>query len=78
MCEFCHKHSEGKKWYLRAENYPEDLLSVLRRRKFIEGFVSGPESLREDLERVEKLDRVPALVRRAVIRAVSNRQKQVH
>jgi hypothetical protein len=19
MCEFCHKHGEGKKWYLRAD-----------------------------------------------------------
>jgi Pyruvate/2-oxoacid:ferredoxin oxidoreductase delta subunit len=78
MCEFCHRHGEGKKWYLRAENYSEDLLSDIRRRKFIEGFFSGPELLREELEKVEKLDRAPALVRRAIIRAVSNRQKQVH
>ena len=27
MCEFCIKHGEGKKWYLQAKNYAEDLLS---------------------------------------------------
>lgn len=36
MCEFCVKHGEGKKWYLNAKNYSADLLSDLRRRKFVE------------------------------------------
>ncbi len=25
MCEFCHRHGEGKKWYLAARNYSEEL-----------------------------------------------------
>jgi Pyruvate/2-oxoacid:ferredoxin oxidoreductase delta subunit len=78
MCEFCHKHGEGKKWYLRAENYSEDLLSDVRRRKYIEDFVSGPEHLREALEELERLDQAPAIVRRALTWALSNRQKKVH
>jgi len=78
MCEFCHKHGEGKKWYLRAENYSEDLLSDVRRRKFIEGFMTEPERLRADLERLEKLDRAPALVRGVLIWALTNRQKKIH
>lgn len=78
MCEFCHKHGEGKKWYLRAENYSEDLLSDVRRRKFIEDFVSGPEHLREALEELERLDQAPAIVRRAMTWALTNRQKRVH
>lgn len=78
MCEFCHKHGEGKKWYLRAENYSEDLLSDVRRRRFIGNFFSGPEKLKEDLKNLEKLDRAPALVRGAIIWALSNRQKRVH
>ncbi len=36
MCEFCVKHGEGEKWYLRAQNYSEDSLSDLRRRKYIQ------------------------------------------
>jgi Pyruvate/2-oxoacid:ferredoxin oxidoreductase delta subunit len=78
MCEFCHKHGEGKKWYLRAENYSEDLLSDVRRRKYIEDFVSGPEHLREALGELERLDQAPAIVRRALTWALSNRQKKVH
>jgi hypothetical protein len=35
MREFCHQHGEGKKWYLRTENYSEDLLNDVRRRNFI-------------------------------------------
>jgi hypothetical protein len=62
MCEFCHKHGEGKKWYLRAENYSEDLLSDVRRRKFIERFLSEPEHLRAGLESLDKLDHAPALI----------------
>ena len=78
MCEFCHKHGEGKKWYLRAENYSEDLLSDVRRRRFIDQFFSGPEHLRAGLESLEKLDRLPALFRGLLVRALSNRQKRVH
>ncbi len=39
MCEFCSKHGEGKIWYKNASNYSHDLLSDLRRRKFIEQFL---------------------------------------
>ncbi len=35
MCDFCHKHGEGPKWYLEANNYAEDLLSDLKRRDII-------------------------------------------
>jgi len=39
MCQFCHQHGEGKKWYLKAEHYSQDLLSDLRRRTFIKDFI---------------------------------------
>lgn len=35
MCEFCTKHGEGKKWYLNARNYSNQLLSDTRRRKLV-------------------------------------------
>ena len=31
MCDFCVQHGEGKKWYVQAKNYAEDLLSDVRR-----------------------------------------------
>ncbi len=78
MCEFCHKHGEGEKWYLRAGNYSEDLLSDVRRRKYVERFLLEPERLRADLVNLEKLDRAPALIRDALTWALSNRQKRFH
>jgi len=41
MCEFCSKHGDGKVWYRNAANYSNDLLSDLRRRKYIETFLSS-------------------------------------
>ena len=39
MCEFCTKHGDGKVWYKNAANYAQDLLSDLRRKAFIKGFL---------------------------------------
>ena len=78
MCEFCLKHGEGKKWYLQAKNYSDDLLSDLRRRKFIEDFFSDTEWLRKGAGRIEKLDRVPRPLRGLISRMISRRMKRVH
>jgi hypothetical protein len=48
MCDFCIQHGEGKKWYLQAKNYGEDLLSDVRRRRFITDFFAHPEHLSSD------------------------------
>jgi ferredoxin len=78
MCEFCTQHGEGKKWYLRAENYSQDLLSDARRRRFIRNFFAHPEHLAHDMQRLQKLARAPAFVQRMVKGHVSRRMKGVH
>jgi ferredoxin len=78
MCEFCHKHGEGKKWYLQAKNYSEDLLSDLRRRKFIADFFAHPEDLPRDDTKLEGLNRAPVFIRSVLTPYLSNRQKKVH
>jgi len=78
MCEFCHKHAEGKKWYLQAENYSEDLMSDIRRRKFVEEFFARSENLGRDAERLEKLDKAPAFIRAVVRRVITGRMKKNH
>ena len=78
MCEFCHKHGEGKKWYLQAQNYSEDLLSDLRRREFIQNFFLHPERLNEDEGKLDELKRLPSFVRAVVTPVLVNRQKRVH
>ncbi len=78
MCDFCHKHGEGEKWYLKAKNYSEDLLSDLRRQKLITGFLSNPESMEEDMLQMKKLDDAPGFIRRAVSWNVSRKMKRDH
>ena len=78
MCEFCHQHGEGKKWYLNANNYAEDLLSDLRRRDFIKRFFGSPDHLAKGEKALDKLDRIPSFFTRGIRRQITNRQKVNH
>ena len=78
MCEFCHKHGEGKKWYLQAQNYSEDLLSDLRRRKFISDFFKKPERLSETGRQNRDLNPLPSFVASVLKPLRVNLQKKVH
>jgi ferredoxin len=78
MCEFCHKHGEGKKWYLKAENYSEDLLSDLRRRKFIADFFSLTSRSPGVVARLENLPAVSGFFRRVLRPYRINRSKRLH
>jgi NAD-dependent dihydropyrimidine dehydrogenase PreA subunit len=78
MCEFCLKHGEGKKWYLQASNYSDDLLSDIRRRRFIEDFFTDTEALKKGIKRVEQLEKAPKFVRDVVRRIITKRMKKVH
>ncbi|MCJ7669312.1 MAG: 4Fe-4S binding protein [Dehalococcoidia bacterium] len=78
MCEFCHKHGEGKKWYLRAENYSADLLSDLKRRKFIADFFSLAEESPGLLTKLGKLRVMPRFVKNASVTYKVGRWKKVH
>ena len=76
MCEFCIKHGEGEKWYLRAQNYSEDLLSDLRRRKYIQDFFKDPDKLGEGVERLDVLNRLPSFIQEVVKPVMLKRQKK--
>ncbi len=78
MCEFCHKHGEGKKWYLQAENYSEDLMSDLKRRKMITDFFANPGELRELTDKLLGLSKAPGFVRSVLVPYMVGRQKKVH
>lgn len=79
MCEFCHKHGEGKRWYLEARNYSEDLMGDLdRRREILVRFFSQPERHLKGIRLLENLQKAPALVRKATIKTVVRRQKKHH
>jgi NAD-dependent dihydropyrimidine dehydrogenase PreA subunit len=78
MCEFCHQHGEGKKWYLQAKNYSDDLLSDVRRRKFIEDFISHPEELAAAAQSFDRLAKAPSFVRSIVSRMITRKMKKKH
>ncbi len=78
MCEFCLKHGEGKKWYLQAQNYSEDLLSDIRRRRFIEEFFSDPEAMAKNVQRLDRVGQLPKVIKSMVSRLISQRMKKIH
>ena len=79
MCEFCHKHGEGKKWYLQAKNYSEDLMGDLeRRREILVRFFSRPSRHLRGVKALENIEKAPGFVRKAAIRTVVRRQKAHH
>jgi ferredoxin len=78
MCQFCHQHGDGKKWYLNAKNYAEDFLSDLRRRRFISEMFSHPEKLSDAMAQLPRLDRAPGFVQRMVKWSALRRSKREH
>ena len=78
MCEFCMKHGEGKKWYLEAKNYSEDLLSDMRRVKFIREFFKEIPTTAEMNKGFASLDKAPGFVRRAMTRRIVRKYQKIH
>lgn len=78
MCDFCHRHGEGKKWYLNAHNYAEDLLSDLDRRNFIKRFFESPGHLAKADRALARLDRIPPFFTRGIRRKITGKQQVRH
>lgn len=81
MCEFCLKHGEGEKWYLQASNYSEDLLSDIRRVKFIQGF-SDPRFREQEFgkmnEGLDRMQNAPWLIKNILTRMTTRKMKKIH
>ncbi len=80
MCQFCHEHGDGKKWYLKAENYSEELLGDLNRRKFILDFMHkyGNETGSKFEEGFQKAFQGPAWLRKIIYHFQEKRQRRDH
>jgi NAD-dependent dihydropyrimidine dehydrogenase PreA subunit len=72
------KHGEGEKWYLQAKNYSDDLLSDIRRRKYIEEFVSHPEALAGSAHYLDLLSKLPRPIRDLASRIFTWKMKKNH
>lgn len=80
MCEFCTKHGDGKKWYLQAKNYAEDLASDMdRHRKATARFKYFDEGLRGDYLNLEnRFPLLPKPIRRVVASMYTRKNKKEH
>jgi ferredoxin len=79
MCEFCHQHGEGRKWYLEARNYSEDLLADARRRKFIQQFADPEHGIASGGDGgFDRLRKAPAFIRGLLGRLITRKMKKVH
>jgi len=79
MCEFCTKHGDGKIWYKNAANYASDLLSDIRRRKYIETFLSSAFADGfQTLGRIETIFRKKGRLPEKVKAAMISKAKEEH
>jgi Pyruvate/2-oxoacid:ferredoxin oxidoreductase delta subunit len=78
VCEFCMKHGEGKKWYLEAKNYSEDLLSDASRVKFIREFFKEIPTPGEMEKGLASLEKAPGFIRRAMTRRITRKYHKIH
>jgi len=78
MCQFCIEHGEGKKWYLQAKNYSQELVNEERKR-FMADFFENVERLVGD--RIGALDKALAAnpaAAASVFPQLVERQKKEH
>lgn len=80
MCEFCHQHGEGKKWYHNAANYALDLLHDLDRRRYIREFIQDVATDKADrLERTfSQAMKTPRWLRELGYRFYEQRYRRDH
>jgi len=55
MCQFCIEHGEGKKWYLQAKNYSQELINEERKRFMSDFFENVEQKVRDRIGAVDKL-----------------------
>ncbi len=78
MCEFCLKHGEGKKWYLEARNYSDDLAHDVNRRQIVRDMFEHPEMAETLVQKAENLQKLPKFVREWFVFLITRKQKKLH
>jgi len=78
MCEFCTQHGEGKKWYLQAKNYSEELLNEERKRFMREFFEESGEDRLGRLVALDKLRASDPTAHKALLPSIVEEQKKNH
>jgi len=80
VCQFCHQHGEGKKWYLNAANFSSDLLEDMSRREYIRTFIQdvGNGSITRLEDRFRRAMNAPGWLRQLVYSFQERRYRRDH
>ena len=77
MCEFCHEHGEGKKWYLQAKNYSQELWNEERKRMTRDFFEKFEETYVTKFGAMDQLKADPETAM-AMLPSIVEEQKKTH
>lgn len=78
MCEFCIQHGAGKKWYLAAKNYADELAASEGRKNFIHDFFkSYGRNYRKNVRMTDIARKIP-FVREYAEKKINNYFNQKH
>ncbi|HMK54576.1 MAG TPA: 4Fe-4S binding protein [Methanobacteriaceae archaeon] len=59
MCQFCTEHGAGKKWYLAAQNYAQELASSEGRESYIHNFFKNYRNYDKNVRKVDIARKIP-------------------
>ncbi len=76
MCEFCTQHGEGKKWYLQAKNYSEELLNDQRKQFMAEFFGDFEHVIGDKTALLDRAMATDAAGARTLFPAIVEQQKR--
>lgn len=78
MCEMCSQHGEGRKWFLRARNYSDELMNDPHRRAYVQGFFAGQRRLIGRPEPMRLLGYLPSPIKSVVVSFVERNLRANH
>ena len=79
MCEFCHQHGEGKRWYLLMENYSQELFAQDNRKEFMHDFFANfDKEITDAIEGGKKLQKAPQFVQKVMNSLAVRKYKKDH
>ena len=79
MCDFCHQHGEGKRWYLLMENYSQELFAQENRKEFMHDFFANfDKDVTAAIEGGKKLQKAPRFVQRLMNSLTVRKYKKEH
>lgn len=78
MCEFCIEHGEGKKWYLQAKNYSEELFNEERKRFMADFYEKFEETIVNNIGGLDKLIAADPAAAKAMLPSIVEQRKREH